>query len=101
LFSTSSTRRATAVPIYEYRCKQCEQKFELMRRLAKRDSVAACPNCGSKRTARLTIQRFAVVTGAAPDAGFGDGESEDFMGGFGDEGHGHDHGPGMDDDWDF
>jgi putative FmdB family regulatory protein len=90
------------VPIYEYRCKQCQQRFDLMRRLAQRDALAPCPNCGSKKTARVTIQRFATVSGAAPEAAAGEGEAEDFLGGGHDDGHGHSHGLDMDDeDWDF
>jgi putative FmdB family regulatory protein len=84
------------MPIYEYRCKKCTQRFELMRRLAQRDAPAPCPHCKSKATARVTIQRIAVMTGATPDAAAGEGEPEDFLGG-GDHGHGHDHGM---EDWD-
>ena len=86
------------MPIYEYRCKKCEQQFELMRRLNDRDNAATCPKCGSKRTTRSAVTAFAFHGGAAPDAGMGEGEADDFMGG----GHGHDHdGFDMGDDFDF
>lgn len=89
------------MPIYEYRCRKCNQSFELMRRLAQRDATAACPNCKSRATTRITIQRIAIMTGASPDAAAGDGEPEDFLGGGHDHGAGHDHGGGLDlDDWD-
>ncbi len=77
------------MPLYEYRCKKCNEQFELMRRLAERDKVAACPKCGSRGTARLKFQAFAMLSGAAPDAAMGEGDPEDFMGG--DHDHGHDH----------
>ena len=32
------------MPIYDYRCNQCKQTFEL---LVKMDAVPACPECGS------------------------------------------------------
>ena len=81
------------MPIYEYRCKKCDTRFELMRRLAQRDKAATCSNCGSRATARVEIQRFAVATGAAPDIMGGDGDPEDF--GMGDDDF------DMDDDFDF
>ncbi|MBM3141031.1 MAG: zinc ribbon domain-containing protein [Chloroflexi bacterium] len=81
--------------IYEYRCKQCENRFDLMRRVAERDKPAVCPACGSRRTARAVVQAFAVMSGAKPDAAGGEGESEDFLDG---HGHDHDHGLGLDDD---
>ena len=83
------------MPIYEYRCKKCDNRFELMRRLAARDDAAPCPNCKSRRTARIQVQRIATITGTRPDALAGEGEAEDFLDG-GDDfgGHGHSHGPG-------
>jgi putative FmdB family regulatory protein len=83
------------MPIYEYRCKKCEKRFELMRRLAERDKQAKCSNCGSRATTRILMQPFATVSNASPDIMSGEGEPEDFMGGddFG--------GLGMDDDFDF
>ncbi|MCK9485220.1 MAG: zinc ribbon domain-containing protein [Dehalococcoidia bacterium] len=64
--------------IYEYGCKKCGEKFELIRRVAKRDDAAACPQCGSKTPKRIEIQRVAVITGVAPDIMAGDGDPEDF-----------------------
>ena len=77
------------MPIYEYRCKKCEQRFELMRRLADRTKRAKCEHCGSTATAPA-IPAFALVTGVSPDAGAGDGEPEDFGGGMDDFGGGMD-----------
>jgi|HubBroStandDraft_4_1064222.scaffolds.fasta_scaffold482858_2 putative FmdB family regulatory protein len=39
------------MPIYEYLCEQCNERFEhLALRSADRDSkAAACPRCGSRR----------------------------------------------------
>jgi putative FmdB family regulatory protein len=64
------------MPIYEYVCPKCKNKFELMRPSAKADEPAACPACGlaSKRI----FSRFASVTkdssgATAPVAGTGGG----------------------------
>lgn len=83
--------------IYEYACKKCGHKFELMRRVAQRNDSAPCPNCKSKTPQRVQIQRVAILTGAQPDIMAGEGEPEDFGGGdFGDDDFG---GLDMDDDF--
>jgi putative FmdB family regulatory protein len=40
------------MPIYEYRCAECEQKFEKRRRMSQADDEIACPECGSLDTSR-------------------------------------------------
>jgi putative FmdB family regulatory protein len=69
------------MPIYEYRCRKCDQRFELMRRLAARDDAAPCPHCKSRATTRVQMQRVAVITGVSPDAAAGEGEAGDFLDG--------------------
>lgn len=38
------------MPIYEYRCRECEQEFEL---LVRKDTVIACPACESEDLEKL------------------------------------------------
>jgi putative FmdB family regulatory protein len=38
------------MPIYEYACKSCGQRFEA---LVRRDEVPACPSCGAAELDRL------------------------------------------------
>ena len=58
------------MPIYEYTCKACHEKFEQLQRTmssAADDANAAkvkCPSCGSTRTARA-LSLFAVGAEAA------------------------------------
>jgi putative FmdB family regulatory protein len=56
------------MPIYEYRCASCSERFEeLVRRP---DDAIACPECGGVEAERL-LSVFAGVGGkadAAPDA---------------------------------
>lgn len=40
------------MPIYEYECKQCGEKFELMRRVDANDREIACPKCGTQHPRR-------------------------------------------------
>lgn len=36
------------MPTYDYKCKQCDERFEIMCHLAERDEKAVCPKCGSR-----------------------------------------------------
>jgi putative FmdB family regulatory protein len=51
-----------SMPIYEYRCEECERKFELLSSFAERDRAQACPTCESRRT-RVLVSSFAAIGG--------------------------------------
>lgn len=40
------------MPIYEFRCRKCDKKFEFLC-LSSEGSDAACPSCGEKDLERL------------------------------------------------
>jgi putative FmdB family regulatory protein len=40
------------VPIYEYRCPDCDARFERIRRMAEADQPLPCPRCGATRAER-------------------------------------------------
>ena len=40
------------MPIYEYQCRDCRSRFELLRSIREGDSAAPCPTCGSVHTSR-------------------------------------------------
>jgi putative FmdB family regulatory protein len=63
------------MPIYEYRCESCSEKFEVLTRFAERDTAQACPECESTRT-RVLVSSFAFAGGA----GSSSLESMDFGG---------------------
>jgi putative FmdB family regulatory protein len=56
------------MPIYEYRCGSCDERFEELVRST--DATVACPACGGAQVERL-LSTFAGVGGsgaaAAPD----------------------------------
>ncbi len=54
------------MPIYEYRCKKCQNKFEELVGLGTRDEDMACPRCGSG-----SVERAFSVFGV-----LGSGEAE-------------------------
>ena len=61
------------MPIYEYRCESCAEKFEVLTRFAERDKSQVCPACESTKT-RVLVSSFAF-------AGSGDTSSlSDFAG---------------------
>ena len=63
------------MPMYEYRCAKCDERFEELVSVSADDSDAHCPECGSKRVERL-LSAFAVgasSAGAACGVGGGGG----------------------------
>ena len=47
------------MPIYEYHCKNCENKFEKI--IFRQPDPIECPNCKSQQTRRL-ISAFALTS---------------------------------------
>ena len=55
------------MPIYEYTCKQCDNKFEQLVRTMSGTEKIKCPECGSSKTARA-LSLFAVSSDKQPSA---------------------------------
>ena len=49
------------MPLYEYRCTNCESRFEMLRPMSQSDSSAVCPYC-AEMTGRRMISVFAAVS---------------------------------------
>jgi len=47
------------MPVYEYACKECDQKFEKLVKSMSSNAPVECPKCGSKKTVRA-LSVFAV-----------------------------------------
>ncbi|MDY7076269.1 MAG: zinc ribbon domain-containing protein [Chloroflexota bacterium] len=47
------------MPVYEYRCDECGEKFELFVRSTTRKTAPTCPKCGSHK-ARKDISLFGI-----------------------------------------
>jgi len=41
------------MPIYEYECSSCGEKFELRRSINDSDSEVKCPRCGAEKPRRV------------------------------------------------
>ncbi len=50
--------------LYEYKCVECEERFDKMRPMSESDSPAECPECGSGGSRRV-ISNFASITPGA------------------------------------
>jgi putative FmdB family regulatory protein len=59
------------MPLYEYACQQCSNRFDQLRSIAEADAVAACPACGSQQTTRSLSAIAAPNIGKdAPEVGY-------------------------------
>jgi putative FmdB family regulatory protein len=59
------------VPLYEYRCRECGERFEVLQRIGQGGEELLCPRCGEPRPERV-LSTFASTTGgreAAPASG--------------------------------
>ena len=58
------------MPMYEYTCKQCEERFEVLVRSSS-SPAPICPSCGGEVARRAAKESVAIVTvfaGAPPAA---------------------------------
>ncbi|MGQ9708514.1 MAG: FmdB family zinc ribbon protein [bacterium] len=81
------------MPVYEYSCEQCGEKFDVIATLAEKEAglQPVCPSCGGMNV-RQVFGRFTVVGGSKvedsetlPDLG-GDDYHDEELGDLGDEG---------------
>ena len=47
------------MPLYEYACRTCGKKFEMLRRILDADRDVVCPDCRSEEVERL-LSTFAT-----------------------------------------
>ena len=55
------------MPIYEYRCKECGERIEVLIRSEK--DLPSCPNCGSTRMEKLISAPQVRMDGFSPSGG--------------------------------
>ncbi len=62
------------MPIYEYRCEECEHRFEILQRIGEGAEGLSCPSCGVERLEKMFSTFAAAATEgsmAAPASGVG------------------------------
>ncbi len=62
------------MPLYEYRCGECQTSFEILQRMGEGASGLVCPACGSTDLAKQ-LSTFAAGTGPAGGRGAGAAQS--------------------------
>jgi len=50
------------MPIYEYKCKDCQSTFSVLQSILAKRTGAKCPHCGSVKTERQ-VSRFSSGSG--------------------------------------
>ena len=58
------------MPMYEYRCRDCGKKFEMLRRMQDADAGILCPDCESEEVERLLSAFAAGRCGSGSGRGF-------------------------------
>jgi putative FmdB family regulatory protein len=51
--------------LYEYKCAECEERFDLMRPMSAADDPAECPECGSEDSRRVISNFVSITPGAS------------------------------------
>lgn len=51
--------------LYEYKCADCEERFDLMRSMSAADEPAECPECGGTESRRLVSNFSSITLGAS------------------------------------
>lgn len=55
------------MPTYVYHCRDCDSRFDAMRRMSERANAPRCPHCGSEHTELAIAAPF--VAGGSSSAG--------------------------------
>ena len=57
------------MPLYEYVCKECGDRLEVLRSMAKSDEAVACLSCGASARRVLSVFASRTKAGGAGDLG--------------------------------
>ena len=55
------------MPVYEYKCGECDERFEMFLRSAARRAVPTCPKCGSPEVRKaISLCGVGGTSGSGP-----------------------------------
>ncbi len=54
--------------LYEYKCPECDDRFDLMRPMSAADDPAPCPGCAAEGAARVMTSSFVSIGSGAATA---------------------------------
>lgn len=57
------------MPIFEYKCKQCDNKFEILHKSSVNQEEVTCPKCNSKENKKLLSTFSASGFSSSSNAG--------------------------------
>ena len=55
------------MPIYEYECTKCGEKFDLLRNITDSDQEIKCPRCGANSAKRI-LSLFGTTSSSIPSS---------------------------------
>jgi len=61
------------MPVYEYQCARCGERFSLLQPMSAPREGNACPRCGARQTRRLISSFSTTQTGSSPSSACGPG----------------------------
>jgi len=53
------------MPLYEYTCRECGRRFEVLQRVGSDGTGVTCPGCGASRVAKQYSTFASAVAGGA------------------------------------
>ncbi len=56
------------MPLYEYRCEECHERFEMRRSYAESDAPAGCPSCHAPHARRLLSNFMAMSSSSGGES---------------------------------
>lgn len=56
------------MPIFEYQCKSCNTKYEVLHKAAEKSEDVTCPECNSRESKKL-LSSFSASMGSQASAG--------------------------------
>ena len=62
VFAQRDIEERSAMPTYEYVCKECGHQFELVERMSEHATAHKCPKCGSEKVEPRVAQFFAKTS---------------------------------------
>lgn len=70
------------MPMYEYQCSKCEDRFEELVTSAADEAEVKCPSCGSEKIFKVMSTFSSHCAGSSPGHGSSCSSGRGFKGGF-------------------
>lgn len=59
------------MPLYEYRCEDCDHRFEILQRIGEGSDGLTCPDCGEEHL----VKQFSTFAAAGTEGGMSAGST--------------------------